>query len=290
MIENPLDIGGAVAFWTPAEFTDRTRLAAGLAPLGLEEYVPGPRPAASLLRDALEDALGGPRVLVRPLADRDGYTVIREERGRAGNAYTTALVARVGSIGSVGGDDPPRLAFDPPDERAALVEAAFARHSGRIPAAQLSLALVRIVERFGGTRLKPTGAIYWIPGPKLDDWAAVAGAVEGAAVGRPSAVYLLRHRLDADAVRAIRDAVVADVRGEVERIRAEVVSGELGGRALEGRRRRAVELRHKVLLYEDVLSVALRDLHAAVDGADQAAATAALLLGAESQGASTASR
>ena len=51
-----------------------------------------------------------------------------------------------------------------------------------------------------------------------------------------------------------------------------------------------MELRHKVLLYEDVLSVALRDLHAAVDGADQAAATAALLLGAESQAASTASR
>ena len=287
MIENPLDIGGAVAFWTPAEFTDRTRLAAGLAPLGLEEYVPGPRPAASLLRDALEDALGGPRVLVRPLADRDGFTVVREERGRAGNAYTTALVARVDGVGV---EDPPRLAFEPPDERAALVEAAFARHLGRIPAAQLSLGLVRIVERFGGTRLKPTGAIYWIPGPKLDDWAAVARAVEGAADGRPSAVYLLRHRLDADAVRAIRDAVVADVRGEVERIRAEVVSGELGGRALEGRRRRAVELRHKVLLYEDVLSVALRDLHAAVDGADQAAATAALLLGAESQAASTASR
>ena len=287
MIENPLDTGGAVAFWTPAEFTDRARLAAGLAPLGLEEFVPAPRPAASLLRDALEDALGGPRVLVRPLADRDGFTVVREERGRAGNAYTTALVARVDAAG---GDDPPRLAFDPADERAALVGAAFARHLGRIPAAQLSLGLVRIVERFGGTRLKPTGAIYWIPGPKLDDWAAVARAVESAADGRPSAVYLLRHRLDADAVRAIRDAVVADVRGEVERIRAEVATGELGGRALEGRRRRAVELRHRVLLYEDVLSVALRDLHAAVDGADQAAATATLLLGAEAQAAGSAAR
>ena len=277
MIENPLDIGGAVAFWTPAEFTDRGRLLSGLTPLGLEDFVPGPRPAASLLRDALEDALGGPRILVRPLADRDGFTVVREERGRAGNAYTTALVARVD------GDDPPRLAFEPMDARAPLVEAAFGRHLGRIPAAQLSLGLVRIVERFGGTRLKPTGAIYWIPGPKLDDWAAVARAVEAAADGRPSAVYLLRHRLDADAVRAIRDAVVADVQGEVARIRDEVVSGELGGRALETRRQRAVELRHKVLLYEDVLSVALRDLHAAVDGADQAAATAALLIGAESQ-------
>jgi hypothetical protein len=142
---------------------------------------------------------------------------------------------------------------------------------------------VRVVESLGGTRLRPTGAVYWVPGPKLDEWALVARAVESAADGRPSAVYLLRHRLDADAVRAVRDAVVAEVSGEATRIRDEVGTGELGGRALETRKAQAAELRDKVLLYEDLLSVGLDELHRVVDAADQAAATAALLLGSQAQ-------
>jgi hypothetical protein len=139
-----------------------------------------------------------------------------------------------------------------------------------------------VVDAFGGTRLRPSGAVYWIPGPKLDDWARVGRAVEAAADGGASAVYLLRHRLDAEAVRAVRDAVVAEVQGEAERIRTEVTGGQLGGRALETRQGQAADLRAKVLLYEDLLNVGLAGLHQAVDAADQAAATAALLLSTQS--------
>jgi hypothetical protein len=147
---------------------------------------------------------------------------------------------------------------------------------------------VRVVESLGGTRLRPSGAIYWVPGPRLDEWADVARAVERAADGRPSSVYLLRHRLDRDAVRAVRDAVVSEVQSEADRICAEVNTGELGGRALEARKRQAAELRSKVLLYEDLLAVGLQGLHTAIDAADQAAATAALLLGSSAPESQTA--
>jgi hypothetical protein len=139
-----------------------------------------------------------------------------------------------------------------------------------------------VVDALGGTRLRPSGAVYWVPGTKLDDWARVGRAVEAAADGGASAVYLLRHRLDADAVRAVRDAVVTEVQAEAERIQAEVAAGHLGGRALETRQGQAADLRAKVLLYEDLLNVGLAGLHRAVDAADQAAATAALLLSAQS--------
>lgn len=274
MVEGHLDVGGAVAFWSLAESSDRDTLAAGFAALGLEGFVPEERPAPAVLRDALEESLGGPRVLVRPLAARDGFAVVREDRGTAANAYATELVARVNP------GDPPALTFDPADDRADRVTTAFRKHAGRVPAAQLSAALVKVVEALGGTRLRPTGAVYWVPGHKLDDWAAVGRAVEAAADGRPSAVYLLRHRLDADAVRAVRDAVVAEVSADASRIRDEVQTGELGGKALETRKAQAAALRDKVLLYEDLLSVGLAGLHAAVDAADQAAAAAALLLSA----------
>src|SRR5687768_10763397 len=134
MVEGNLEIGGAVAFWTLAEWTDRDRLRGGLAPLGLDQYVPDPRPASAVLRDALEEVLGGPRVLVRPLAGRDGFAVVREDRGAARNAYATELVARVAD------GDPPQLEFDPLDDRAGPIAAAFRQHAGRVPATQLSAA------------------------------------------------------------------------------------------------------------------------------------------------------
>jgi hypothetical protein len=271
MIEGSMEVGGAVVFWTAAEFTDRVRLQAAFDGLGLGPYVPDPRPDSAVLREALEEVCGGPRVLVRPLADRDGFAVVKEDRGSTANSYTTLLVARVSGT-------PPRLHFEPHSLLTADVQRAFDKHRGRVPAAQLSACLVKVVESLGGTRLRPTGAVYWVPGHRVSDWADVAAAVEGASEGKPSAVYLLRHRIDPDAVRAVRDAVVAEVQTEATRIRAEVLSGELGGRALETRQRLAHELRDKVLLYEHLLHVGLDDLHAAVDAADQAAASATLLL------------
>jgi hypothetical protein len=277
MIESHLDVGGAVAFWTLAEWSDRDRLRQEFRALGLESFVPEPRPASSALRDALDEVLGGPRVLVRPLAAKDGFAVVREDRGSDRNSYSTCLVARVTD------DAFPHPAFDPWDHpHVRTVRDAFRTQLGRLPAVQLSAALVRVVDALGGTRLRPSGAVYWIPGPKLDEWARVGRAVEVAADGGASAVYLLRHRLDADAVRAVRDAVVAEVQGEAERIRTEVAAGQLGGRALETRQGQAADLRAKVLLYEDLLNVGLAGLHQAVDAADQAAATAALLLSARS--------
>ena len=272
MIESTLDVGGAVVFWTAAEFTNRDKLRAGLVPLGLDPFVPDPRPHASVLKDALEETLGGSRVLVRPLADRDGFTVVKEERGRTANSYVTELIARVRN------PDLPTIEYEPYDARAVRVDEAFRRHAGRVPGVQLSACLVKIVEFLGGTRLRPTGAVYWIPGPKLDEWAFAAKAVEAASEGKPSAVYLLRHRLDADAVRAVRDAVVAEVQAATARISEDVAVRDLGSRALETRQQQAHDLREKVLLYEDLLSVGLADLHQAVDSADQAVATASLLL------------
>ena len=270
MVESHLDVGGAVTFWSLADWSDRPRLHAAFARAGLDAFVPDPRPAPACLRDALEDVLGGPRVLVRPLASRDGFAVVREDRGVAANAYSTLLTAAVRD-----GSDP---VFDPWSPDADRVADAYRRQLGRVPAAQLSASLVKVVEALGGTRLRPGGAVYWVPGPRLDEWAAAGHAAEQAAEGRPSAVYVLRHRLDADAVRAVRDAVVTEVRTEAERICEEVTAGDLGGRALETRKKQAADLRQKVLLYEDLLSLGLAGLHQAVDRADQAAATAALLL------------
>ncbi len=269
MIESSMEFGGAVVFWTTAEFTNRDKLQRAFDALGLGSYVPEPRPDSAVLRHALEEVFGGSRTLVRPLADRDGFAVVREDRGKLDNQYSTLLSARVGS---------PSLVIEPWIPQADDVQRAFDRYRGCIPATQVSACLVKIVESLGGMRLRPTGAVYWVPGHHLVDWSEIAHAVETSGEGKPTAVYLLRHQFDAEAVRAIRDAVVAEVQNEAQRIEKEVLQGDLGGRALETRQRHAQALRDKVLLYEDLLNVGLADLHKVVDAADQATATATLLL------------
>ena len=192
--------------------------------LGLEPFVPDPRPAPACLRDALDDVLGGPRVLVRPLATRDGFAVVREDRGLAANAYATLLTARVAGrpAGPVvrpvdaraptGSRDAYRAAARPGPGRPVVGRPGQGRRGpGRDPAAAAA------------------GPSTGCPGPRLDDWAEVGRAVERAAEGRPIAVYVLRHRLDADAVRAVRDAVVTEVQAEADRI------CERGGRRRPGR-------------------------------------------------------
>src|SRR5687767_15126463 len=107
MVEGHLDVGGGVVFWSLSDGTDRDRLRGGFDAIGLDKFIPDPRPPSACLRDALEGELGGPRTLVRPLAARDGFAVVREDRGRDQNVYSTDLVARVFP------GDPPELAFDP---------------------------------------------------------------------------------------------------------------------------------------------------------------------------------
>jgi hypothetical protein len=218
-------------------------------------------------------------MLVRPLAKRDGFTVVLEDRGETANIYAQVLLARIeGTNGDV------RAIFQPDDEQAQKVRDAYRRHLGLLHTSQVSNALVAVLDALSGTRLRPSGGLYWLPAHRLDDWQRAVSAVDSAAEGKPSAVYVLRHRLDADAVRAVRDAIVAEVQAESSRIHDEVVGGELGSRALETRRNEAGQLRQKIALYENLLNVGLEGLYRAVDRADQAVAAAVLLASAQANG------
>jgi hypothetical protein len=277
MTTNSLRLGGGVIFWSLSEYTDRERLAEGLAEAGFGDLVPEPRAAAGALKDALESAFGGPRMLVRPLANRDGFAVVAEVRGSDYNRYEQILAAAL-----VG--DRPDVQFTPYDARCEDVLSAYERQRALLKAHQVSECLVRAIERLGGTRLRPQGAIYWLPEQRLELWVGATHAVEQATVGRPHACYLLRHQMDVDAVKAVRDAVCAEVLADAKRIQADVLSGELKERALESRRAQAEELRSKVTLYESLLDTGLAQLREAIDAADQAAAAAVLLSSAVPDG------
>ncbi len=280
MVNDTIEFGGAVVFWSLSGYSSREKLVSGLADLGLSATVPTPQPPACL-KNALEQVLGGPRVLVRPLSKRDGFTVVMEDRGEDSNDYRQTLTARILATNGNGTADGalPVLDFQPEDERSGEVRALFARQLSLLSAAQVGGVLVDLVEELGGIRLRPSGGIYWLPGNKLDEWQRIAQMVEGAVVEGMTRVYILRHKLDADAVRAVQDAVIAEVGHEAQRIEKEILAPDcdLGDRALQTRRDQAEALRQKVNLYEDILSVGLEGLHTALDRAEQAAAGMMLL-------------
>src|SRR5262249_4002937 len=161
--QDHLRLGGAVVYWTLSEFTFRYRLADGLGDAGFGDLAPVARPATAALKAALEQTLGSSRVLIRPLQSRDGFAVVEEQRGQTENVYRQTLSARVQGEGAFA-----RLAFSLTDERSLAVQQAFDLHQGLIAAHQVSECLVSVVERLGGTRLRPSGGFSRFPQHNLD--------------------------------------------------------------------------------------------------------------------------
>jgi hypothetical protein len=260
-----------VLLWSLAEWSVQQQIKEGLLDLGLGKYVPEPRTPAAALKGALEELFALPSQLVRPIKSKDGFTVVEEFRGANANSYATLLTAKI--------DKDLRITTTPYDQTQAedLVKR-FNTHMGLLGPAQVGGSLVAILKGMGATSLRPGGALYWLPEDKLDQWQGVCGVYQGAGKGRQNNLYVIRNVMDADAIRAVRDAIVNEVRSDAYRIEREVQSGELGEKALENRKEQAEELRRKIGVYEDILGIGLNQLTDAVNKADNAACVAALTL------------
>lgn len=275
IVNESLRIGGAITLWNLSEFSDQRDLEDGLARLGLEKFAPARRPPVAALREAMQEVVGGPRILIRPLDDKNGWCAVKEDRGKHVNQYEHVMTARI--------DDTLQISFSPFDDQALKVVDCFNEHAGYLHAADVSRALVEILDSMVATSLRPRGAVYWLPDYRVSEWNRVAQVVEDASVGRLSAVYLLRNIMDGDACRAVMDSVIAEVKTAAEGIDREIREGKLGVRGLEHRETMAQELRKKVSEYEDLLGVELVRLHEIVDQTETAACRAAVLASAASR-------
>lgn len=270
MIQGSMKVGGGVIFWSLAEWTDHAALKTGLTDAGFADFAPPARAPITALKDALVDVLGGSCVLIRPLASKDGFVVVREDRGEEDNNYATLMQAKVGEDGL--------LLFRPLNDKAREVVESYNRHIGYVSAGSVASSLVKIMGGLGKTTLRETGGLYWLPDHMLKQWEAVARATEVAACKGTSRLYLLRHLMDADACRAIRDAVQTEILAEAKRLEAELVDPtvDLGERALSHRGRLCIDLKDRIKSFEELLGESLASLHQAVDGVETALAAAAL--------------
>lgn len=278
MIEAKVAASGIICYWSLSQDTDRQALAAGLEAAGFLKRLPDPRPAAACLKEALQESFGqrGGTVLVRPLGGKDGFDVVRETRGDgeySRNSYRSVACVKLGQ-----GDRLLWCGHNPYDgENCGRIGDTYRSLLGRLKAYQVSECLVGIVADLGGVKLRPTGGFYWLPAAARVEWAAAAGAVEGASVAGQHAVYGMTVTMDAAAVRAVKDAVVAEVHAEAQEMSKEVASGELGKRALQARLERASALRSKIAEYEGLLGEALDGLRAEVGAVEEEVGRAGIL-------------
>jgi len=230
---------------------------------------PPPRTNQACLRDALGVVF--PKRLILPLARRDGWAVLEETRHHDEVVTTTKHAVKVDDTGFV------EIVRGHDYYLENQVRAEFRRQTELLKPSQVTTALVAVLSRLKVTRLRPTGGIYWLPQEVLPAWQAVSEVVERASVGGRNSIYRITHALDAEAIRAVRDALLAQVNDECEVLIKEVDSGELGEAALKNRALSAESLQRKVSEYERILGERLMD---AADIAEKArlAATAARIV------------
>lgn len=273
--ETGLRVDGVVTFWTAAMHVRRKELLHNLEQIDLGGFAPQPRTSMAALKDALEEMFPNNTHRVERLRDRNAYEIIEIERGEQKNDYRHHLWVGIKAVG-----DQRLVEVKPFDAATAQrVADAFNKHLGLVRANDVSNAMLRILASLSGIAIKPGGHVYWIPAASLERWRQVAAAVEGA-TGLPkgSTVEMVQHRLDPDSVRTVRNGIVAEITSETNRINDEIMSGDLGKRALEARQVECATLRQKIRVYEGILDTGLESLRERLLQAEESAAAAELIL------------
>ena len=285
MTDDRLSIGGAVVFWRLAKSTNRAQVDEGLGRLCLEQFTPEARSPLACLRAVLPDvypAEKGHKQAVRPIKNGvgKGFAVVEEdpENAHAGDAWgtvrATAILQEDGAV---------RL--DPPSwEHEEALKAGMAGAAEWLTAASVGSALVKLVEWCDGVNLRPSGGVYWVRDDRLPEWERISEVFERASAQKdakgtdqpPNAVYVMRVVADAQMVRAVGDALTAEVEQELAAIEADIADCELKESACLTRLRKTGLLEAKVKRYETAFDAPLTRLREAVSRTSVAVAQATL--------------
>ena len=285
MSESRMRMGGAVCFWRIVRQVLRERLAEELERLGFGKYVPEPRKPSACLKEALAEVFPTPKgqkQVIRPLKNGDGkgFAVVRENpdgEARVGSAWgevvATALIDEENGT----------VSLEPYDsEKATQLREAMAEAQRWLTTASVGGMLVNLVDRCDGLCLRDGGGMYWVREDWLETWRNVRAAVESAPVRGEgnNSVYALTVLPDEEMIRAVGDALTAEVDAQIAAIEAEIAEGNLGEAACDARVKRAGALDRKVKRYEAAFDKPLEALHAALKRTSIAALQAACQQGA----------
>lgn len=278
MITKTIDISGAVVYWRPGP-ADADRLKAGLKAIGREGLMPSDRTPKAVLHSALIGLYAQSDRLVRPIKKRSAFSVVTETRRDHGNDYENAILVEVSDDGDIdvnvkGGD------FSWYEEHK-KIEAAYKEAAAVVPSQSVTRVLTTALGNLNGIALRPAGAVYWVPKDAIDAWHDIAEVMEAAAITKGDiAVYALKTTNDESALRAIKDGIADEVKRVTDAIMGDLMSGELGVRALESRKEEAIALAKRLKEYEAIIGETLTDIREQIEATETSAAEAVMLASA----------
>ena len=263
--------GGSVVFWM-ASASSRAKLSEGLDKLGRGKLLPESKSSYKALFDAANDVYNTNDFIIRSLKGNVGVTIIKEAKGEQENDWKKIDSLFVDQDGNL-------LPCCREDE----VSAAYQRQRGVLDASAITDLMVGAVYAASGVSLRPSGGFYWVRDDKLAEVRAIAEAAKTASLNGQTSVFFLNICHDEDMCEAVVAALTNEIVSDVAKMTEEIDSGDLGKRALETRRSRAIALTAKVTELAGVLGANLSTLTTALEQIKTKAAEAIIVEAASNQ-------
>ncbi|HYM54906.1 MAG TPA: hypothetical protein VES97_06050 [Solirubrobacteraceae bacterium] len=250
-------VAGATVWWRLLGDVDRQKLLDALTARGFgPERCPDPVEPETALRRAVGE-LRGKRRLVRPIK-RGVWAVVDESVDLSAEElkHYEGPKVRLDKIGRA------ELENATPDE-AELVKRSYGRYLDALTTEDVASWLIHQAQRLGAVSLREHGGIYYLPPSRWPEWSGITDALQSAHP-RHACYSMPTFKLSAGGARAILDSLTAEVEADVDAIQDDVLSGDLGVRALETRGEKGRLLLAKVEEYEALVGERLEKLRAAV--------------------------
>ena len=235
---------GSLVWWELSGLVDAAALRVVWAAAGLEdEMVPEDPAPRTALRRAVE-TLAEQRKLVRPLAGREGYSLVEESAEGETLSYKQSVVATVDALG--------QLKVEP--AKGALadgIKASYQRHLDNLVPSDISGLLVRFSESLDAVALRARGGFYFLPPASVEKFRVAAQVIRSVGAHVCYEIPALRTE---SAVQAILAAVEREAAAEIEEFEAVLTNTEAGPRALKTKARQCDQVANKVAGYETLLA------------------------------------
>ena len=257
---------GGVVYWKTSD-TPRDLLVTALSGAGLENLIPSPRAPEAILVSSLKALASRHKTddvefIITRTTDPKTF-VVHFTQICSATYCTPAGIYTVDDIGVVSVAGYPAQAVPFSQEE---IQAQFQFQASVVSGAALGKVLVNVLATLGAVTLRPSGAIYWVPQdglPQVEYIASVLGQAN-----EKVRVYVLHTVLDAQAITAVRDALVAEVTAASHQVREDLKSNDLGERAIQTRKKNAKALHERVSQYELIFGETLATLHEAIQVAE----------------------
>ncbi len=261
------DIAGATTWWSLSGEADRTQLEVEAKVRGIGRKPRLIEPETALGRAVA--TLRGKRRIIRPIR-RGKWAVVEEELDitKEKLRHWEGPTVELDKVGRA-------VLTNATPEEAQQVRETYSRGLDILDVNDISDWLLRCVEDLGGIALRKGGGIYYVPPSGMKTWRLVIDALS--VVAPACSVYCPPTvRMTKDAARALIDSLTTDIEERAESVTADVLSGDLGVRALDNRAERSRELLSKVSEYENLLGTRLERLRNVIGKLDVDVAAAKL--------------